>query len=734
MAQPIQRDRPQRGLLPVRLLHAAAERTLPRLPARWRTRLDAPLEPSRLDARAERAIGHYEALDGESRFGLVLIVGIFVFALAFLPVVMAVTTSLGMVKSHYLVNAGDPLKLPPLPQRSTILARDGSVLQHVYFGENRVVVPINRYRESTIDAVLAIEDDGFFQHGPLDFSAIVRAAVTNLIAGGIVEGGSTISQQLVKDTVTGDAPTLARKIREAADAIRLENTYSKEHILGMYLSEVYFGHGAYGMAAAAEYYFARRAPELSVAQAALLAGMIRSPSYYDPLTRPKHALHRRNTVLARMFELGWISSARFAQASSAPIVLSAADRNVAQAAPNSYWTQYVVDSFLSNPAFGPTVKARIRALYQGGLKIYTTLEPSMQRQAEQTLLNRMTGPELPQSALVSIVPQTGAIRTMAVGNAPYGPSQYNLAVDPGGGRTAGSAFKVFTLAAALEAGISPNAVYSGYSPRTIPDCGGGETWTVHNAEPFGGGSFPLWLATADSVNVVFAQVIDQIGPERVAEVAHKMGITTELTPVCPLTLGTSPVSPLDMTSGFATLANDGVHCQPYAIAEVVSSTGKIVYRQKPECSRAIPAWVAQQETHMLEGVVEFGTGTAANIGRPQAGKTGTGQDYQDAWFLGYVPQLATGVWVGYARAEIPMPYVPGYGTGFGGVLAAPIWHDFMLMATQGMPVESFVTPSVSYYTPAPPPLSPSPSPTPAPATGPPGNGNNGNGNGYGHGH
>jgi penicillin-binding protein 1A len=320
-----------------------------------------------------------------------------------------------------------------------------------------------------------------------------------------------------------------------------------------------------------------------------------------------------------------------------------------------------------------------------------------------------------------------------VGNAPYGPSQYNLAVDPGGGRTAGSAFKVFTLAAALEAGISPNAVYSGYSPRTIPDCGGGETWTVHNAEPFGGGSFPLWLATADSVNVVFAQVIDQIGPERVAEVAHKMGITTELTPVCPLTLGTSPVSPLDMTSGFATLANDGVHCQPYAIAQVVSSTGKTVYRQKPECSRAIPAWVAQQETHMLEGVVQFGTGTAANIGRPQAGKTGTGQDYQDAWFLGYVPQLATGVWVGYARAEIPMPYVPGYGTGYGGVLAAPIWHDFMLMATEGMPVESFVTPSIGYYTPAPP-LSPSPSPTPAPSTGLPGNGNNGNGNGYGHGH
>jgi len=698
-----------------RLLSPAAGRFRPRVPADWRSRLDAPLGPSRLDALADRTVREFEALDRESRFGLILIVGIFVFALAFLPVVMALNSSLGVVDRHYLAKVGDPLNLPPLPQRSTILARDGSVLQHVYFGENRVVVPISRYRESTIQAVLAIEDDGFFDHGPLDFPAIVRAAVTNLIAGGIVEGGSTISQQLVKDTVTGDAPTFARKIREAADAVRLENTYSKEHILGMYLSEVYLGHGAYGMAAAAEYYFASRPSQLTVAQAALLAGMIRSPSYYDPITRPKHALHRRNAVLTRMLDLGWITSARYARASSAPVVLSAAERNVAQSAPNSYWTQYVVDSFLSNPAFGPTVKARIKALYQGGLRIYTTLEPAMERQAEQTLLARMTGAGLPQSALVSIVPQTGAIRAMAVGNAPYGANQYNLAVDPGGGRTAGSAFKVFTLAAALEAGISPNAVYSGSSPKTIPDCGGGETWTLHNAEPVGGGSYPLWLATADSVNVVFAQVIDQVGPERVAEVAHKMGITTDLTPVCPLTLGTSPVSPLDMTSGFATLANEGVHCQPYAIAHVVSSTGKTVYRQKPECSRAIPAWVAQEETAMLEGVVRFGTGTAANIGRPQAGKTGTGQDYQDAWFLGYVPQLATGVWVGYARAEIPMPYVSGYGTGFGGVLAAPIWHDYMLLATQGMLAESFASPSIGFYAPAPPsPPSPSPSPSTSP--------------------
>ncbi len=656
--------------------------------------------------------------DPVTRFGLIIIAGGLVFALGALPVLLLVNESAGVVESHYLAKVGEPLKLPPLPQRSTVYAADGSVLQHVYFAENRVVVPLSRYSESAVRAVLAIEDDGYFQHGALDYAAIVRAGISDLVAGHVVEGGSTITQQLVKDTVTGDAPTLARKLREAADAIRLENTYSKERILGMYMSEIYLGHGAYGLAAAAEYYFAERPSQLTLAQSALLAGLIRSPSYYDPITRPQHAVHRRNEVLLRMLNLGWISHARYARAISAPIHLSDAGRNAAQAAPNSYWNQYVVDSFLSNPAFGPTVKARIQALYQGGLKIYTTLQPKMQSEAERVIAARMTGPGLPQSALVSIVPQTGAITTMAVGNAPYGENQYNLAVDPGGGRTAGSAFKGFTLAAALEAGISPDAVYDGNSPKTIPNCGGGETWTLHNAEP-GGGSYPLWMATADSVNVVFAQVINQVGPDAVARVAHRMGITSPLTPVCPLTLGTSPVSPLEMTSGYATLANEGVHCQPYAIAKVLDSAGKPVFTQKPECTRAIPAWVAREETAMLEGVVQFGTGTAANIGRPQAGKTGTGQDYQDAWFMGYVPQLATGVWVGWAKAEIPMPYIPGYGTGFGGVLAAPIWHDYMLMATRGMPSLSFNVPSIGFVMPAPAPLpSASPSGSPSPSTAP----------------
>jgi len=286
-------------------------------------------------------------------------------------------------------------------------------------------------------------------------------------------------------------------------------------------------------------------------------------------------------------------------------------------------------------------------------------------------------------------------------------------------------------------------VYNGDSPKTIPDCGGGQTWTVHNAEP-GSGDYPLWLATADSVNAVFAQVIDQVGPERVAKVAHRMGITSPLTAVCPLTLGTSPVSPLEMTSAYGTLANGGIHCQPYAIDHVLSPDGQILESTSPSCARAMPAGVAAEETTMLQNVIAFGTGTAANIGRPEAGKTGTGNDYEDAWFVGYVPQLVTGVWVGYAAGEIPMPDVPGYGPGFGGVLAAPIWHDVMAFALGGQPVLDFPPApptfgSVPAAPPPPPPPSPTPSPTPSPGHGNgngPGNGNgggNGGGNGNGNG-
>ncbi|HEX9123757.1 MAG TPA: transglycosylase domain-containing protein [Actinomycetota bacterium] len=679
-------------------LRRASGLLLDRVAVAWSAFVDA------VAVRAQYRPWRFVAIVGGAAFALLL---------AVVPVGLTVHAALDTARHDFLSKVGVPLKLPPMAERSTILAADGSVLQRVDLDFDRRVVPLGVYPRLTVRAVLAIEDHAFFQHGPLDFRSIARAAIADLLAGHIVQGGSTIAQQLVKDTVTGDAQTLTRKLHEAVDAIRLEHTYTKRQVLGMYLNEVYLGSGVYGFAAAAQYYFDETPDRLTLPQSALLAGMIESPSYYDPIASPNKARWRRNEVLSRMAGLGWIPRATYQRVASTPIRLSTAGRNTVQSQPDSFWSQFVIDSFLSNPRFGPTVNDRMHALFQGGLKVYTTLDPSLERDAEQAIANRMTGPGLPQSALVSIVPQTGAVRALAVGNWPFGSNQYDLATDPGGGRTAGSSFKAFTLAAALEQGISPNAVYNGDSPKTIPNCGGGQTWTLHNAEP-GSGNYPLWLATADSVNVVFAQVIDQVGPDAVARVAHRMGITSPLTPVCPLTLGTSPVSPLEMTSGYSTLANDGVHCQPYALARVVDSTGRTIYRAHPDCTRAIPASVAEEETAMLQNVIRFGTGTAADIGRPAAGKTGTGDNYQDAWFVGYVPQLATGVWVGDASAEVPMSSVPGYGPGFGGTLAAPIWHDFMAAATAGSPVIDFAPPPIPFG--AMPPPSPSPAPTASPTS------------------
>jgi penicillin-binding protein 1A len=618
-----------------------------------------------------------------------------------------------------------PLHIPPLPQRSTIYAVDGSVLGSVYLNFNRQNVSLAHVNGVTRDAVLAIEDHRFYERGAVDPRSIVRAFVADLRAGAIVQGGSTIAQQLVKGTITGGQESIVRKIHEALDAIRLERTYSKDRILQMYLNDVYLGHGVYGVAAASEFYFGEPVRDLTLPQAALLAGMIASPARYDPMLHPFRARVRRDLVLRQMLDLGWIDRTRYRSVIAAPIRLSTRERGAAAPGPTSYWEQLVIHEFLSDQRFGPTLRYRRRELFQGGVRIYTTLDPALQMQAQTVLRERMGGPGMPQSALVSIEPQTGAIKAMAVGNWGFRTHRYDLATDPGGGRSAGSAFKAFTLAAALEDGISPDTVYNGDSPKTIPNCGGGETWTLHNAEP-GSGEYPLWLATADSVNAVFAQVIDQVGPTRVAAVAHRMGITSPLVPVCPLTLGASAVSPLEMTSAYGTLANGGQHCTPFAIARVETGAGQLLELTTPRCDRAIPCDIAAEETAMLENVISFGTGTAASIGRPEAGKTGTGNDYEDAWFVGYVPHLVTGVWVGYAKAETPMPYVPGYGPGFGGVLAAPIWHDFMLFATLSLPPLGFPAPPAQIGAAVPASSTPTPSPTPtgtptptAPSTGTP---------------
>ena len=610
------------------------------------------------------------------------------------------------------------LTIPALALRSQILAADGSIISQVA-DENRIPVELSQVPEDTRHAVLAVEDHAFYQHGPVDVKAIGRAVLANLHAGRVVQGGSTITQQLVKNFYTGNEQTLKRKIQEAKDAICLEQTQTKDQILDLYMNDVYFGHGAYGVGTAAEYYFGKPVEKLTLPESALLAAQISAPSFYDPVAKPKAALDQRNQVLHDMLTYQWITDQQYTAAVNTPVKLSAKKRNVNRPLP--YFAQFVQDTILhpipTDPnyrtylkVFGQSVEERKRFLYQGGLKIFTTYQPLLQRYAENAVAGRMPNEgnpfaQNPEGSLVSIVPQTGAIRAM-VGGPSFIKHKINLAVQSR--RQAGSAFKAFTLAAALEAGIPIGKVYDTPNPVHIPPGPCGPSWSPRNAEAGTGGFMDMATATAESVNVWFAQLIADVGPTKVQQVARKMGVVSyaynsyvSVPAFCSITLGSVQVNPLSMTAGFATLANNGVHCYPYAIQKVVDWTGKVLFKAKPQCQQAIDPKIAASVNSLLQGVIGHGTGTRANIGRPAAGKTGTAQNFADAWFVGYVPQLATGVWVGYGyvNRNVDMTRSPILTSGqlaglhaFGGTMSAPIWHDFMAKAVAGLPVKGFPTP------------------------------------------
>ena len=643
-------------------------------------------------------------------------------AVGLLPALAGIGRAINTFDAALLGEIGPAVELPPFPQRSTIYAADGSVLATVA-DENRALVPLSEVPKVARDAVLAIEDDGFYDHGPVDVFSILRAAVANLRAGEVVQGGSTITQQLVKNTEVGNEQTFARKFREAQAAIQLERQYSKDQILEAYMNEVYFGHGTYGIKAASEYYFAREPMELTMAQAALLAALIASPAKWDPVNHKTEAVARRNQVLNRMLKLGWITPEQHVEATTAPIKLSKKERTVNDLGPEPYFVQFVKDQILhpdlvfseDDPrraqylkAFGAKYEDRQKALFQGGLKIYTTLLPKLQKVAAKTVETRLPNqgqepPADPEAAVVTMVPQTGAIQVMYGGKS-FSKKQFNLATQAG--RTAGSAFKAFTLAAAFEEGLPVGKVYNTSAPVVIPPekCAGEDgfgPWTPSNADPSEGGLMNMIKATADSVNLYFAQLIADIRPEPVVDIAQRMGVVSYardapvvIEPVCSITLGAVEVNPLSMTSGYATLANDGTHCLPFAIRRVEDSKARSLFSARAQCKKVIEPKIARQVTSLLTGVLEFGTAAGQGIGRPAAGKTGTGQNYQDAWFLGYTPQVVTGVWVGYSKEEIPMVNLPvlGGANAFGGSIAAPIWHQVMLEAVKGLPVEDFPAP------------------------------------------
>lgn len=550
-------------------------------------------------------------------------------------------------------------------ENTIVYAADGSVLAEWRGDEDRIAIDIDQMPQHLLDAVVAIEDRRFWEHDGVDITGILRALSVNAGAGEVREGGSTITQQLVKLLYTGRERSLGRKVREALLAFELESRVGKRRVLEAYLNTVYFGNGAYGIESASRRYFGKRAAALDLPEAALLAGLIRAPVRYDPLSEPDAARRRRDLVLDAMAEQGYISAAELAAARAAPVALSPRrDSNVKAPYFVDYVKRELVERLGSERVFG------------GGLRVHTTLVPEVQRAAERAA-RTLSRPDDPEVALVAIRYRDGAVLAM-VGGRDHTKNQFNLAVQ--GRRQPGSSFKPFVLVAALERGIRPDTVFDA-TPYTVRVKDG--VWTVQNYENAKTSPrLTLQAATTWSVNAVYARLIMRIGPERVVAVARRLGITTPINPDPAIALGglSTGVSPLEMAVAYGTLANGGLRVRPSGIARVTDARGRLLYEPDRRARQVVRRPVAVQTALMLHEVVERGTGTAADIGTWAAGKTGTTQSYRDAWFVGWAGDVVTAVWVGYPQAQIDMTDVHGIKV-TGGSFPARIWARFMKAVT-----------------------------------------------------
>ncbi len=593
--------------------------------------------------------------------------------------------------------------------------------------ETRIAVNREDIPQVLKDAVVSIEDKRFYSHSGIDFQALVRALWADIQGGSYEQGGSTITQQYVKRNYTGPQRTLSRKIREAALAGRVESKLTKDVILYNYVSEVYLGGGAYGVGAAAETYFRKPVKDVTLSEAATLAGLIQSPSADEPRSNTGGAETRRQLVLKAMLDQGRISDVDYNDALSKRLVVAYDDMSPSRAAsstlvypPEEIQTKY--------PYFVDYVRRYLIArfgedqVYEQGLQVVTTIDPRLQALAEASVTNTLSGTSPPlEMSLVSVEPGTGFVKAM-VGGRDFAKSQVNLAlgnckgipepededrpvcIDGGGtGRQAGSAFKPFTLAEAFEQGIPPDKVYRGGGSYTFRNCTG-PGCTVGNAEGGSFGSLPLRSAAANSVNTVFAQLIEDVGVPETAEMAHRLGITmVKADGIRPdgesygpgLTLGTAEVSPLDMAAAFGVFPNRGMQLPATPVVKVTDAEGDVVEDNTSRRGRRVIAEViADTVNDVLKGVISGGTGTAADIGRPagSAGKTGTAEDYSDAWFVGYTQKLSTSVWMGYSDSQKSLEEVKGVSPVYGGTLPAQTWKEFMSKALGDEPDVPFPEP------------------------------------------
>jgi penicillin-binding protein 1A len=580
-------------------------------------------------------------------------------------------------------------------QNTLVYARDSSLLGVIPAERNRQPVTLAQMSRWVPEATVAIEDRRFYEHGGLDPEGIARALWTNLKARGVVEGGSTITQQLVRNLYpVSRERTVERKLKEACLAIKLGRNRSKEWILTTYLNQVYYGNLAYGIEAASQTYFSKPARWLSISQAALLAGLTQAPSAFDPFNNPRQARARRNQVLAAMLETGALTRRQYIRAVRRPLALNPG--RLYQEIREPYFFGFVRDRLIEE--YGAE---RVRS---GGLKVYTTISPRYQRLAERAIRETLTEPTDPAAAVVSIDPRNGAIRAMAAVIPGRRRNEFNLLSQAR--RQPGSTFKTFVLTAAVERGINPASSFYVSAPFTYKPVENGscedETWwcvKTYDSSYYGWSS--IEQSTLRSDNAVFAQLTLDVGPARIAATARKMGVRTPLDVngafVPAMGLGSIAVSPLDLASGYATLAAGGVYSAPRAIRKVVLPNGKEDAEagwNVPTRKRVLADWVAHEVTKILEDNIRYGTGTRAALSRPAAGKTGTTDKHADAWFAGYTPDLQTTVWVGYTKGEIPMENVHGIAVS-GGSFPAEIWRLFMERALWNRPALDFPEPTHS---------------------------------------
>jgi len=595
---------------------------------------------------------------------LVLLLGI--------PLVIGLT-ALGATSAFKSSCTLSSLRPVTIGSNSFVYAADGSLLGSIPAEHNRQPVPLKQVSPWIVKATIAVEDRRFYQHGGVDYEGILRAALRDLNKGKVVEGGSTITQQLVRNLYISRERTFERKIREACLAIKLSRNWSKQRILAAWMNQVYFGNHAYGVEAAAQTYFSKPAKDLTMMQAALVAGLPQAPSLYDPVLHPDDALARRADVLNALYVNHDITYAQ--------LQVALADRSL-HLKPGRLYTKIREPYFFSFVRDQLIAKYGVQTVQSGGLRVYTTINPAFQRAAHDAITQTLNEKNDPAAALVSINPANGAIRAMTSVYPGRVKNQFNLVAQAR--RQAGSTFKSFVLAAAVNQGINPATSTYVSAPFTYQPDPSIPVWDVSTYSHTYSGPITIQQATLQSDNSVYAQLTLDVGPENVAAMAHELGVQSPLQPVPSIGLGANAVSPLDMASAYATLAAGGVYSRPMAIRKVILPNGKEDDEAgwgKPVRRRVIPDGVAYTVTKILEQNVLYGTGTRANFGRPTAGKTGTTDDHADAWFCGYLPNLEATVWVGYPQAEIPMDNVHGIAVA-GGSFPAEIWRLFMERAVR----------------------------------------------------